>query len=111
MSKHPNFDHAPRSFTEPELVSNTFYSGGLFSPEGVAHIGRTISGIFELLEQVADEIDALKTQVVAMEAENAGLREKLATAVRYEIDWKIRHGDYTWIPASDDATEEPAATE
>ena len=25
MSKHLNFDHAPRSFTEPELVSNTVY--------------------------------------------------------------------------------------
>lgn len=53
----------------------------LFSPEGAAHIGRTISGILELLEQAADEIDALKARVAALERKNDDLWSVQAVAL------------------------------
>lgn len=53
----------------------------LFSPEGAAHIGRTISGILELLGQAAGEIDALKARVAALERKNDDLWSVQAAAL------------------------------
>lgn len=62
-------------------------------------VAEFVDGLLRILDLGQDDdeyeidFDVITAAAAALKSEVAGLREKLATAVRYEINWKIRHGD------------------